>query len=228
MKKSLHTKTIALSLALAVSGMGITGCKSLTKTQKGVGIGAVAGGALGALIGKKAGNTAAGAIIGAAVGGTAGGFIGKYMERQAEEIEREVPGATVEQYGEGLVVQFDSKVLFDFDSYSLRPESKDAIGQLAEVLNKYDSTEVVIEGHTDNVGTDSYNERLSRQRAQAVEDYALSLGVAGSRLSAKGYGEAQPISSNETETGRQENRRVQFVIVASEALKKEAEEQASL
>src|SRR5690606_31197365 len=203
-------------------------CKNMTKTQKGVGIGAAAGGALGALIGKKAGNTAAGAIIGAAVGGTAGGFIGKYMERQAEEIEREVPGATVEQYGEGLVVQFDSKVLFDFDSYALRSESKDAISQLAEVLNKYDSTEVVIEGHTDNVGTDSYNLKLSKQRARAVEDYALSLGVDRGRLSSKGLGETQPIASNDTETGRQDNRRVQFVIVANEALKKEAEEQASM
>ncbi|QEC51818.1 outer membrane protein OmpA-like peptidoglycan-associated protein [Anseongella ginsenosidimutans] len=228
MKKSIHTRTIALSLAVAVSAMTVTSCESLTKTQKGAGIGAVAGGALGALIGKKAGNTAAGAIIGAAVGGTAGAFIGKYMERQAEEIEREVPGATVEQYGEGLVVQFDSKVLFDFDSYALRDESKDAISQLAEVLNKYDSTEVVIEGHTDNVGSDTYNQKLSRQRAQAVEDYALSLGIDPGRLSSKGLGEAQPIASNETEAGRQDNRRVQFVIVANEALKKEAEEQASL
>lgn len=228
MKKSIHTRTIALSLAVAVSAMTVTGCESLTKTQKGAGIGAVAGGALGALIGKKAGNTAAGAIIGAAVGGTAGAFIGKYMERQAEEIEREVPGATVEQYGEGLVVQFDSKVLFDFDSYALRDESKDAISQLAEVLNKYDSTEVVIEGHTDNVGSDTYNQKLSRQRAQAVEDYALSLGIDPGRLSSEGLGEAQPIASNETEAGRQDNRRVQFVIVANEALKKEAEEQASL
>lgn len=228
MKKSIHTRTIAFALAVAVSSAAVTGCQSLTKTQKGAGIGAVAGGALGALIGKKAGNTAAGAIIGAAVGGTAGAFIGKYMEKQAEEIEREVPGAKVEQYGEGLVVQFDSKVLFDFDSYALRAESKDAIAQLAEVLNKYDSTEVVIEGHTDNVGTDDYNLKLSRQRAEAVEDYALSLGVDRGRLSSKGYGEAQPISSNETETGRQENRRVQFVIVANEALKKEAEEQASM
>lgn len=228
MKKLIHTRAIAFSLAVAVSTMGITACDSLTKTQKGVGIGAAAGGALGALIGKKAGNTAAGAIIGAAVGGTAGGFIGNYMERQAEEIEREVPGAKVEQYGEGLVVQFDSKVLFDFDSYALRDESKDAIAELAKVLNKYDSTEVVIEGHTDNVGSEAYNEKLSRQRAKAVEDYALSLGVDRRRLSSKGLGEMQPIASNETEAGRQENRRVQFVIVANEALKKEAEEQASM
>src|SRR3546814_8705084 len=99
---------------------------------------------------------------------------------------------------------------------------------LAEVLNKYDSTEVVVEGHTDNVGNDSYNLKLSKQRARAVEDYALSLGVDPGRLTSKGYGEVQPIASNETETGRQDNRRVQFVIVANEALKKEAEEQASM
>ncbi|HYH57137.1 MAG TPA: OmpA family protein, partial [Anseongella sp.] len=128
----------------------------------------------------------------------------------------------------GLVVQFDSKVLFDFDSYALREESKDAISQLAEVLNKYDSTEVVIEGHTDNVGSDVYNEKLSRQRANAVEEYALSLGVDPKRLSSKGLGETQPIASNDTETGRQDNRRVQFVIVANEALKREAKDQASM
>src|SRR3546814_6676231 len=92
---------------------------------------------------------------------------------------------------------------FDFDSYSLRAESKDAISQLAEVLNKYDSTEVVVEGHTDNVGTDSYNLKLSKQRARAVEDYALSLGVDTGRLTSQGYGEVQPIASNETEPGRQ-------------------------
>src|SRR3546814_1436574 len=188
MKTLIYTRTIAIALAVAVSSETLTGCKSMTKTQKGVGIGAAAGGAMGALIGKKAGNTAAGAIIGAAVGGTAGCFIGKYMERQAEEIEQEVPGATVEQYGEGLVVQFDSKVLFDFDSYSLRAESKDAISQLAEVLNKYDSHEVVVEGHTDNVGTDSYNLKLSNHRARAVEDDALSLGGDPGRLPAKEYG----------------------------------------
>src|SRR3546814_2952115 len=108
------------------------------------------------------------------------------MERQAEEIEQEVPGVTVEQYGEGLVVQFDSKVLFAFDSYSLRAESKDAISQLAEVLNKYDSTEVVVEGHTDNVGTDCYNLQLPKQRPRAVEDYARSLGVDTGRLTSRG------------------------------------------
>lgn len=225
--KTLRTKTVSVALSVVIAAFGVAGCNSLTKTQKGVGIGAAAGGALGALIGKKAGNTAAGAIIGAAVGGTAGAFIGRYMERQAEEIEREVPGATVEQYGEGLVVQFDSKVLFDFDSYALRAESKDAIGQLTEVLNKYDSTDVVIEGHTDSVGSDAYNLKLSKQRAEAVEAYALSLGIDPGRLGSKGYGEVQPIASNETEEGRQQNRRVQFVIVANKDLKREARDYAS-
>src|SRR3546814_9006506 len=97
--------------------------------------------------------------------------------RQAEEIEQEVPGATVEQYGEGLVVQFDSKVLFDFDSYSLRAESKDAISQLAEVLNKYDSTEVVVEGHTDNVGTDSYKLRSEENTSELQSLMRISYAV---------------------------------------------------
>lgn len=222
----IKTRILPFVLAATVAATTMTACNSLTKTQKGAGIGAAAGGALGALIGKKAGSTAAGAIIGAAAGGAAGAYIGKHMEKQAEEIEREVPNAKVERFDEGLVVQFDSKVLFDFDSSALRAESKDAIRQLSEVLNKYPDTDVVVEGHTDNTGTSAYNQKLSERRARSVRDYVVNLGVDPSRLQTKGLGFDEPIASNDTEAGRQQNRRVQFVITANEDLKKKANEQA--
>lgn len=220
-------KIATFSVALAISAMAFQGCDSLTKTQKGAGIGAAAGGVLGAIIGKKAGNTAVGAIIGGAVGGTAGGFIGKRMDKQAAEIKTAIPNAEVTREGEGIIVKFDSGILFDFDSSNLKAAAKDNIKTLAGSLNEYPNTEIKVIGHTDNKGTESYNLNLSQKRAAAVKAYAVSQGVPSSRLTTAGKGFAEPIADNSTEAGRAANRRVEIVIVANEQLKKEAAAQAN-
>ncbi|RZK40845.1 MAG: OmpA family protein [Pedobacter sp.] len=215
-------KIATLSIALSVSAFTFQGCNNFTNTQKGAGIGAAAGGVIGGIIGKKAGNTAVGAIIGAAVGGTAGGFIGKRMDKQASEIQNAIPNAEVIREGEGIIVKFDSGILFDFDKFALKDAAKQNIQSLASSLNQYPGTDIKVIGHTDSRGTEEYNMGLSERRAAAVKAYAVSQGVPSSRLLTIGKGFAEPIGDNATDAGRAENRRVEIVIVANDQLKKEA------
>lgn len=193
-----------------------------SKSAKGAAIGGAAGGVLGGVIGKKSGNTAVGVIIGAAIGGTAGALIGKYMDKQAKEIEDSVEGAEVVRVGEGILVTFDSGLLFGFDSYALTATTKKNLQELAATLNEYGDTDLTIEGHTDSKGTDSYNLELSKKRAKSVADYMATLGVARSRLTTVGYGEQQLVNTDNPESG--ENRRVEVAIYANEDLKEAAKQ----
>lgn len=195
-----------------------TGCGWSNKAKGGA-IGAGAGGVAGGLIGRAQGHTALGAIIGAAVGGTAGVLIGRHMDNQAEEMRADMQNARIERIGEGIKITFDSGILFETDSYQLQPSARTNIESLVRVLNKYPDTNILIEGDTDNTGSDDYNQRLSERRAQAVADYEKSLGVAGSRISTVGLGESNPIASNDTEDGRRQNRRVEVAIFANEDMK---------
>ena len=209
-----------LSIVL-MGALVISGC-SATRTAKGGAIGSGVGGAVGGVIGSQSDNTAKGAILGAMIGGTAGALIGNYMDKQAAELEADLDGAEVERVGEGIKITFDSGILFDFDSYALRDESEENLQELAETLQKYDDTEILIEGHTDNVGSDDYNQDLSVDRAKSVEDYLEALNIASSRIISRGYGEEQPIAPNDTEYGRQQNRRVEVAIYANDELKRAA------
>ncbi|GAB2701222.1 OmpA family protein [Mucilaginibacter koreensis] len=220
--KNLKLTSAIAGVAIVVSSFANTGCNSFTKTQKGAAIGGVGGGTLGAVIGKAAGNTALGAIIGGAVGGTAGAFIGRKMDRQAAEIKQSVPGATVEREGEGIVVKFDSGILFDVDKTDLKPDAKSNLQNLATSLNNNPQTNILIVGHTDNTGTTAHNQDLSVRRAAAVKAYLTGYGVSGSRLTTKGEGETEPIADNNTEAGRSQNRRVELAIIANDQLKQEA------
>ena len=218
MKKS----RIILSV-LMLNFLLVLGACNWNKAQRGGAIGAAAGGAAGAAIGSRSDNTIAGAIIGAAVGGTAGALIGNYMDKQAEELRRDLDGATVERVGEGIKITFDSGILFDVDKYNLAEASKENLNQLSETLKKYDDTNILIEGHTDSTGSDSYNKELSEKRADEVSGYLKQQGVAGSRITTEGYGENQPVADNSTVEGRQQNRRVDVAIFANKKLKKAAE-----
>ncbi len=225
--KTNRFKTALVAVTLATATLIGSGCNSLTKTQKGTAIGAGAGGTIGALIGKSAGNTALGAIIGGAVGGTAGAFIGRKMDRQAAEIKQTVPGATVERQGEGILVKFDSGILFDVDKTALKSAARSNLQNLATSLNSNPQTNILIVGHTDNTGSASYNQDLSVRRAEAVKSFIVSNGVSSGRLSTQGKGLTEPIADNSTESGRAQNRRVEIVIVANDQLKQEAKQSAN-
>jgi len=199
----------------------LPGCSSLSRTEKGAIIGATAGGALGGVIGNQTGSTTRGAIIGAAVGGVVGAVIGRQMDKQAEELAQNIPGATVQRIGEGIAVTFASGLLYDFDSDRVRAEAAQNLRNLSASLDEYPNTDLLIVGHTDSIGPDSYNWDLSDRRARAAADYLASQGVARTRLRTAGRGETEPIAPNETETGQQQNRRVEVAIYASEAYRNE-------
>ncbi|HYJ38700.1 MAG TPA: OmpA family protein [Chitinophagaceae bacterium] len=210
----------------AAAAILITGCKNMNKTQKGAVIGTAGGAAAGAVIGKAAGNTAMGAIIGAAVGGVTGAIIGKKMDKQANEIEKDVPGAKVERVGEGIVVEFSEKILFGFDRADLTNSATKNLDKLSTILQKYPDTDIEIQGHTDNVGTENYNEGLSERRASAVTGYLRGKGISSSRMKPLGYGETAPKYANTSENGRSQNRRVEFLITANEKMKEDAKREA--
>lgn len=217
-KKTL-TGIVAISLILG-------GCKSMNKTTKGAIIGTAGGGAVGAVIGKAAGNTALGAIIGATVGGVTGAVIGRKMDKQAKEIENKVPGAKVERVGEGIVVEFSDKVLFGFDRSDLSASAETNLDKLSNILKEYPDTNIEIQGHTDSKGADSYNLSLSERRASAVATYLRGRGIASSRIRTKGFGETAPVATNDTEDGRSQNRRVDFLITANEKMKEDARKES--
>jgi len=214
-------KAIFLLSTLAVFVL-IYGCGA-SNTVKGGVIGGVGGGVVGGVIGNQFGNTALGAVIGAAVGGTAGALIGNNMDKQAEELEQELENARIERVGEGILISFDSGILFGYDSSTLQPEAKANISKLADILKKYPDSNVLITGHTDSDGSDNYNQTLSEKRAKSVSDYAMYQGINSSRLSIVGLGENEPVASNDTADGKQLNRRVEIAIYASEEMKAAAE-----
>ena len=214
------------AIVVLVGLVVLAGCASMSNQDKGVLIGAGSGAAIGGVIGNQSGNTAIGAIIGAAVGGVAGGLIGDYMDDQAEEIQRDLEGATVERIGEGIKITFDSGILFDVDKSDLQPAAKGNLANLAEVLNKYSDTEILIEGHTDATGSAEHNLNLSRNRADAVAKYLERNQVVPTRFTLMAYGEEQPVADNTTASGRAANRRVEIAIMANDKLKKEAQRKA--
>jgi len=145
------------------------------------------------------------------------------MDKQAAELDRDLENAQVERIGEGIKITFDSGILFDVDKSALRPEARTNLTDLAEILKKYDDTRILIEGHTDSQGSEDHNLELSRRRAQSVANYLASLEVDATRFTLMGYGESQPVATNETAAGRQQNRRVELAIMANDDLKKAAQ-----
>lgn len=215
--------SVIISLFLSVSLL-FSGCTEWSKTAKGGVIGGGAGAAAGAVIGKTLGNTAAGALAGAAVGGTVGAIIGRQMDNKAAELEENLEGAEVQRVEEGIAVSFDSGLLFDFDSAKLRPEAMENLEQLAEIMGEDDNTELLIVGHTDSVGDENYNQNLSERRAAVAATFMGTQGIARSRIQVEGMGETEPIADNDTEAGRQENRRIEVAIYASDDYIEELEE----
>lgn len=221
MKKLKSGLIVVLCASLILSG-----CASMNKAGKGAAIGTAAGGAIGAVIGKVSGNTALGAVIGAAVGGTTGAIIGNKMDKQAEEIKKTVPDAKVERVGEGIVVEFNSNVLFAFDRSNLSDDARTSLDKLVKVLNSYSDTNIEVQGHTDSKGSASYNQTLSERRAGAVSTYLDEKNINTGRITIKGFGETAAKYENKTAEGQAQNRRVEFLITANEKMIADAKKEA--
>lgn len=209
-------KMIPLSLVVCLS---LPACMPQTKTGKGGVYGAAGGAAAGAVLGQAIGRdteaTLWGAAIGAALGGAAGAGVGKYMDNQEQEMRQALAAsdaAAVQREGNLLSVMFKGDVTFDHNSAIVRPGLYNEIDRVANVLNQYPQTLIRVEGHTDSTGSEAYNLDLSRRRAEAVRDLLVQRNVSSSRIQVVGYGEANPVASNETEAGRQMNRRVELKI----------------
>lgn len=230
MKLGLN-RIMALVFVASTLLYGCDATRNASNKQKGTVIGGTSGAVLGGVVGSQTGdgNTALGAIIGGVVGGAAGAYIGNRMDKQAQEIEQEIPGAEVERVGEGINVTFDetSGVYFDTEKFNINPRSQETLNKLAGIFREYPDTNILIEGHTDSQGSASYNLTLSKNRAQAVTNYLVDNGVSRNRITTNWYGEDQPKYDNSTAEGRAKNRRVELAIVASPELQKEAEEQAA-
>lgn len=217
-----RTITGVLVTSVSLCCLMQAGCGT-NKALSGGAIGATGGAVVGGIIGHQFDNKVLGAIIGAAVGGTAGSLIGRHMDKQAEEMRRDLEGAKVERVGEGIKITFDSGILFDSNKSELRSQAKENIDKLAVILLKYPDTNILVAGHTDASGSDEYNQKLSESRANTVANYAKGRGVEGARFTVVGYGESDPVASNDTPQGMQQNRRVEIAIFANEKMKKAAE-----
>ncbi len=224
--KIIYMKTLR-SLLLCFAAASILYACNATKAQKGAVIGGAGGAVLGSVIGKATGNKTLGTIIGAAVGGTAGAVIGNKMDKQAKEIENDIPGAKVERVGEGIVVEFSEKILFGYDQSDLTAPAKENLDKLVTILSKYPDTDMEIQGHTDNKGSEAYNSKLAERRALTVSSYLNAKGISSSRLKVQAFGESAPKYDNEIDEGRAQNRRVEFLITANEKMKEEAKKEAA-
>ena len=181
------------------------------KTAKGAGIGAAAGAVLGAVLGEGEANKI---LVGAAIGAGIGAGVGAYMDKQEEKLAH-IPGTRVERVSDDvLLLHFDSDVLFDVDSAVIGSDARAALEDVASVLMEYPKTAIVVQGHTDATGTEEHNQDLSERRAKAVANYLIGRGVDAGRITSLGYGEGHPIADNDSEAGRQLNRRVDLLLKA--------------
>lgn len=213
-----------LTLGMCVAVVCSCSTKAGTGSIIGAGGGAVIGGILGNIIGKDSKATAIGAAIGSAVGAGSGALIGKHMDKVAAETAAQVENAKVETVTDAnglscVKVTFDSGILFKTGKYDLNDASKNELANFAEVLKKNTDCSVDIQGYTDNVGSDAVNNPLSQNRAESVASYLKQKGVSNDQLkNVTGFGASNFVADNSTEAGRQQNRRVEVYMYASEAM----------
>lgn len=193
-------------------------CKGIHLGSKGGQLGAAGGELIGSVIGAASGNAEAGAAIGASLGETTGLTLAKKMDNQAADLRKAFPGMPVHQAGETITMELRTNVLFGVNRFTLTPEARQQLDQLASVLKKYPETSIEVQGHTDAKGREAYNLALSEKRAKAVSAYLAAVSIDTSRIITKGFGEIAPRYDNLTDTGRMANRRVEFVISANEKM----------
>ncbi|HSF95176.1 MAG TPA: OmpA family protein [Thermohalobaculum sp.] len=202
-------------VALTVCGSLLAGCQTVQNnpnTAGGAVLGTLGGAAVGALVTR---HRARGALIGAGIGLLAGAAVGQYLDQQERDLRNQLAGtgADVRRDGEGLVVTFPANLTFASDSSEIRPGFYRTLDDVSGTLNRYPESYLDIVGHTDSVGSESYNQALSERRANSVANYLRSRGVAPQRVAAYGMGESQPVASNDTDYGRAANRRVELRII---------------
>ena len=217
-------KIAYISIALLIAGCATTDPNmNRDKTKKGAATGAAIGAIAGAIIGHnndRSGGALRGALLGAAAGGIAGGSIGSYMDKQQYEFEQQLATerATHQMQierlqNENLKLTMSGEVSFAFNSAALKPNFHDTLDKIVDILQRYPQTTIEITGHTDSVGSSEYNQQLSEQRAISVGRYLKKHGIDASRISTDGRGEWDPRATNDTEAGRQLNRRVEILII---------------
>jgi len=192
-----------------------TGEERTARATTGTVIGAVSGAVLGAATASDRRDRKKRMLIGAGVGALSGGAVGAYMDRQEHELRQQLEGTgvSVTRDGDHIHLNMPGDITFGFDSSDVRSDFFEVLDSVALVLEEFDQTIVEVSGHTDSTGAASYNQRLSERRAQSVSRYLLSQGLQEERMLVVGYGEDQPVASNETEEGRQQNRRVELTLV---------------
>jgi outer membrane protein OmpA-like peptidoglycan-associated protein len=208
--------TGAIAAMLVVSGCTtdpVTGQKRMSKTAIGALAGAAVGTGAGALVGGRHNRTEM--IVGAGIGALAGTAVGAYMDKQERELRAKTAGTDVQviRYGDDLVLNMPAGVTFDTNSYAVLPQFRKTLDDVAATLANYDKTYIDVYGHTDSTGNDAINVPLSENRARSVADYLSTRGVDRARVGTRGFGSSQPIASNDTAGGRQQNRRVEIKIV---------------
>lgn len=203
----------AMALTSACVTDPVTGEQRMSKTGIGAIGGALGGYLLGDIVGGRHDRTEK--ILGAGIGAIGGAAIGSYMDKQEREIRERTAGTDVEviRRGDDLILSMPSGITFATDSSSIQPHFRPTLDKVADVLDRYNQTYVDVYGHTDSTGSDAYNQSLSERRADSVAQYLVSRGVESARLEALGYGETQPIASNDTIEGRGQNRRVEIKVV---------------
>ena len=210
--------TARLLMFAAAASIGLAGCvtdpdtgqQRVSRAGIGAGAGAVTGALLGAVLGGR--NNRAETLIGAGIGAVAGGGVGAYMDKQERELRARTQGTGVDvvRQGDNIDLRLPSGITFDFNSSAVKPQFSRTLDQVAQTLGSYQSTYVDVTGHTDSIGTDAVNQRLSEERAFAVARYLDSRGVNRARIETRGFGKTQPIASNADEAGRAQNRRVEI------------------
>ena len=213
-----------LVVAALASGLALSGCTTDPNTGQQrlnkAAIGTLAGAAGGAAISKATGGDKTGRD--AAIGAALGAGVGYYMERQAKQLEQQMAGTgvTVTPNPNGNIdLVMPGNITFAFDSASLNPSFRPTLDKLAATMNEYNQNTVTIAGHTDSVGNPSYNMNLSRDRANSVRNYLVNRGVAGNRINVVAYGQTRPIADNNSDYGRQQNRRVELTVNAPSSVR---------
>ena len=204
---------ISVTLLGCATTNPFTGEKEMTKTTQGSIWGAVGGALLAAAISDKKDRKKR-MLQGAGIGAIGGASVGFYMDKQEEKLRQQLQGSgvSVTRDGDNIILNMPSNITFDTDSFALKGQFQNTLDSVVLVLDEYKSTMITVTGHTDSTGSEAYNQKLSQQRALAVASYLSSKGVADQRLAASGYGEAFPIASNNTPTGRAQNRRVEVQL----------------